>query len=139
MDSRRGDAAAASQPHKLEDAGSNPAPAILCRKKTIGQSPSGKAQGFGPCIRWFDPSLPRQETCMKKNKWKLVKYKGDISIYAKCKCGFRYACSHSKKNEDGTWSFEQIVDNLYPYCPICGSRKTKTSKNVKPMDSFSWE
>lgn len=63
--------------------------------------------------------------------WEVIKYSGDIAIYARCKCGFEYRCSHGKREEDGTWSLEQVIDNVYPYCPWCGARKKKY--NIKPI------
>ena len=57
------------------------------------------------------------------HSWETRKYIGDIAIYANCKCGFEYACSSSKRNKDGSWSFEQEITNLYYYCPNCGAHK----------------
>lgn len=55
--------------------------------------------------------------------WKLIKFKEDIAIYAKCKCGYFYACSQSARNEDGSPSFKQIPTYFHRYCPNCGARK----------------
>ena len=41
---------------------------------------------------------------MKRGKdhvWELVKYIGDLAIYAKCKCGYHYNCSVSYRNKSG--------------------------------------
>lgn len=58
------------------------------------------------------------------HSWEIRKYFGDIALYARCKCGFEYACSSSKRNEeDGSWSFKQEITKLYYYCPNCGARK----------------
>ena len=57
------------------------------------------------------------------HSWETRKYIGDVAIYAHCKCGFEYACSSSKRNEDGSWSLEQEITTLYYYCPICGAHK----------------
>lgn len=71
--------------------------------------------------------------------WQLVRYPADIAIYAECRCGFKYACSHSKRNGDGSWSVEQEVDYLYPYCPICGARKKWQSKDIRKEDKHYHE
>ena len=44
---------------------------------------------------------------MKKGRridhaWNIRKYKGDLALYAHCSCGFQYACSSNKRNEDGS-------------------------------------
>lgn len=57
------------------------------------------------------------------HSWEVREYLGDIAWYARCKCGFEYACSKSKRNNDGTWSVEQEIDWLAHYCPNCGARK----------------
>ena len=71
--------------------------------------------------------------------WQLIKYGGDLAIYVECKCGFSYACSDSKRNEDGSWSFEQEVNYLYPYCPYCGARKKWQSKEIERRDGVIWQ
>ena len=75
------------------------------------------------------------------HNWEIVKYKGDIALYAKCRCGYHYCCSSSLKNEDGTWSMKQIVDDrkIFPYCPICGARKKTYSHDIKKFDKYSFE
>lgn len=73
------------------------------------------------------------------HSWRIVKYNGDISLYALCKCGFRYSCSSSERNDDGTWSAEQEITKIYPYCPMCGARKKTYSTDVTRLDKFSWE
>ena len=65
--------------------------------------------------------------------WQLVKYKGSVTIYAKCSCGFRYECYERIGNE------VLIPEKLYRYCPWCGSRKTKYTATVKNIDEFPWE
>ena len=67
----------------------------------------------------------------KDHVWKFYKYKGDMAIYAQCSCGFKYGCNKS---------FEQkyILDKLYPYCPYCGSRKTRYSKEIIKKDCYPW-
>ena len=80
---------------------------------------------------------------MKKRKgrnidhtWEFVRYNGDIAYYARCKCGFRYSCN---KNKSNSISVEPAPDKLYPYCPICGARKTRYIEEVRNIDKFSWE
>lgn len=65
------------------------------------------------------------------HKWNLVKYDGDIAIYAECKCGHYYCCSKELRNEDGSWSFKQIPTIFYPYCPCCGARKKNHSVEIE--------
>lgn len=74
------------------------------------------------------------------HSWKIVKYKGDIALYAKCKCGFRYACSESERNKDGTFSVKQKVSKIYPYCPVCGARKKfYDDTNITHIDRYPFE
>ena len=55
--------------------------------------------------------------------WEIVKYRCDLALYARCNCGYQYACSRSKRNEDGSCSFEQYIAITHLYCPKCGARK----------------
>lgn len=74
----------------------------------------------------------------KKHKsWKFVKYKGDIAIYAKCKCGFSYPCY----NNDPIGSFNIVPDinQLYPFCPICGSKKKIYIEGVESLPYYRCE
>ena len=73
--------------------------------------------------------------------WEIRKYKGDISLYAHCKCGFKYPCSHNTIGEDGTPSLKQEVEArwLFQYCPHCGARKKRYTDSVKKVDRFRWE
>ena len=74
------------------------------------------------------------------HEWKLVKYIGDIAIYAECKCGYHYACSKELRNEDGSWSFKQIPTIFYPYCPCCGACKKRHSAEIEKLNiEFPWE
>ena len=57
------------------------------------------------------------------HSWQVRKYYGNAAFYAHCKCGYEYCCSSSKRNEDGTLSFKQIITKIYLYCPYCGARK----------------
>ena len=72
------------------------------------------------------------------HKWNLVKYKGDIAIYAECKCGHYYNCSRDKRTEDGAWSVHVIPTIFYPYCPCCGARKKIHSAEIekRPMEEL---
>ena len=65
--------------------------------------------------------------------WQIIKYKGDIALYAKCKCGFYYHCSRCKQN-----SFEQEITYLYRYCPHCGARKKWMTDTIK-LDKSQFE
>ena len=73
--------------------------------------------------------------------WEIRKYNDDIALYAYCKCGFVYACSSSKRKEDGSWSMEQYIDSnkLYNYCPNCGAHKKYYTSEIKEIDKFLWE
>lgn len=67
----------------------------------------------------------------KDHVWQLVKFKGDIAIYAKCSCGYRYLCKNPM-NTNAAYLF-------YNYCPYCGSRKTRYIPTIKKIEKFSWE
>ena len=74
--------------------------------------------------------------------WQIVKFTGDIALYAKCKCGFNYCCSTTGRDENGYWIFaKQIIDpyKIYPYCPLCGARKKYYNDDIKKIDRFRWE
>lgn len=58
--------------------------------------------------------------------WCLVKYTGNIAIYARCSCGYEYCCSRNKSPAD----FEQEIKVVYRYCPMCGARKKWISKEI---------
>ena len=76
----------------------------------------------------------------KDHCWQLVKYKVDIAIYAKCKCGYHYCCSEADRDEDGTLlPFKQIPTRFYPYCPICGARKKTYTTEITDIDKYSCE
>jgi len=70
------------------------------------------------------------------HNWETRKYRGDMAIYAHCHCGFEYCCSSSKRNDDGSWSFMQIITKLYRYCPNCGARKKTYNLEPTRYDSF---
>ena len=71
--------------------------------------------------------------------WDIRKYKGDIAFYAHCSCGFQYACSSSKRNEDGTCNFQQEITKMYNYCPNCGAHKKYYNAVERKIDKFPWE
>ncbi len=73
--------------------------------------------------------------------WEIRRYKGDIALYAHCKCGFNYCCSSNKRNEDGSWSFEQYINlnKIFHYCPNCGAHKKWYSNEIKKINKFQWE
>lgn len=70
----------------------------------------------------------------KDHIWRIFKYKGDIALYAHCNCGFKYSCS---KNVS-IGKLEQVIapHSLFPYCPNCGSRKTKYIPEVIKKDYY---
>lgn len=70
--------------------------------------------------------------------WNFVKYKGDAAVYAKCSCGFRYSCGKSRDNEHPL-PIEPDLNKLYPYCPLCGARKTKYNPEMVRIDKYMWE
>ena len=75
----------------------------------------------------------------KDSRWKVCKYKGDLALYARCKCGFYYACSSSIREENGSWSFKQYISKIYPYCPNCGARKKwYNTEPIKMEKEFPW-
>jgi hypothetical protein len=53
-------------------------------------------------------------------KWKIIKHPPDSARYAKCSCGFEYACDISLRPIK---TIDDIV--VYNYCPNCGKRKTE--------------
>lgn len=69
--------------------------------------------------------------------WETVRYRGDVEIYAICKCGFFYGVSLDER-EDGVWVFPRRLDErkLYRYCPWCGARKTRYTLEVRKIDKF---
>lgn len=73
------------------------------------------------------------------HNWQIVKYKGDIALYAKCKCGFHYCCSSAIRNIDGSWSIKQKITKIYPYCPYCGARKKTYNNEINKINKFPWE
>ena len=69
--------------------------------------------------------------------WQMVRYNGDIAIYALCRCGFHYPASHSARNADGTWSAKQEINGcLYRYCPLCGARKKLRTQDILRLDDY---
>ena len=68
--------------------------------------------------------------------WQFVKYIGDIAPYARCSCGFHYPCY---KNEVNVFPHLPDPERLYPYCPICGSRKTRYIPDIVNIDKYPWE
>ncbi len=73
----------------------------------------------------------------KDHVWQFVKYKIDTAIYARCSCGFHYACD--TVNPHIPMRTEPNINGLYKYCPNCGSRKTKYTDGVKNIDKFPWD
>ena len=75
------------------------------------------------------------------NTWEVRKYKGDIALYAHCKCGFDYCCSSNERNEDGSWSVKQYVNpyKLFHYCPNCGAHKKWYTEEVRMINKFIYQ
>ena len=70
----------------------------------------------------------------KDKWWKVYKYAGDGAYYARCKCGWYYACGSilSEERDPDKWK-------MYSYCPRCGARKKLY--NIEPIKSdkeFPW-
>ena len=80
--------------------------------------------------------MPKRGT---DHTWQLIKYIGDIGIYAKCKCGHHYCCSTSPRTEDGSWSIDHVPTIFYPYCPMCGARKKWRTNDIKKIDKYWFE
>lgn len=55
--------------------------------------------------------------------WQFVKYKGNGAFYAKCSCGFHYACFRHEPPD--TLHIVPDPEKLHNYCPHCGARKTR--------------
>ena len=76
----------------------------------------------------------------KDHTWQLVKYKVDLAIYAKCKCGFHYCCSTDSINEDGSRNpAKQEPTRFYRYCPVCGARKKYYTTDITKIDKYECE
>ena len=73
------------------------------------------------------------------HEWRVIKYKGDLAVYAKCKCGFEYNCGRSKRTEGGLLSIKQFPTVMYPYCPYCGARKKRYNEEPQKADKYQWE
>lgn len=71
--------------------------------------------------------------------WRIVKFKGDVTLYAKCKCGYYYPCSKSKRLEDGSWSAQQEIVFIHNYCPECGAKKKWWDETILRLDRYRWE
>ena len=81
--------------------------------------------------------MPKRGT---DHTWQLVKYNGDICIYAKCKCGHHYCCSDAARMEDGSLNpCHQEITILYPYCPMCGAKKKRYTDDIKKIDKYWFE
>lgn len=73
------------------------------------------------------------------HNWEIRRYKGDTAWYAHCKCGYQYACSQRKRNNDGTLSFENEIGWLGNYCPNCGARKKWYNEIPIKMEKWIYE
>ena len=72
------------------------------------------------------------------HSWEIRKYKYDMALYAHCRCGFQYACSHNKRTENG-FILEQEISSLYNYCPNCGAHKKWYNEEPRKMDIEVWQ
>ena len=72
----------------------------------------------------------------KDHKWRFVKYKGNLAIYAHCSCGFEYDCS--KNESDKGFKIVIAPEKLYNYCLICGSKKTHYEEEIKVVDLIEY-
>lgn len=70
----------------------------------------------------------------KDSHWETRRYKGDMAIYAHCKCGFEYCCSSNA----GPEQFKQIITYIYHYCPNCGSHKKTYNEEPILMGDYRW-
>ena len=68
--------------------------------------------------------------------WKILRFKGDMGYYAKCKCEFIQ--NGITTNQPGTAIFEFAPGKLYRYCPSCGAKK-KWFTDVERVDKEMWE
>lgn len=75
----------------------------------------------------------------KDHIWKFCKYKGDAAIYAKCSCGFHYSGACCTNISEKGLRVVIVPEGLYPYCPFCGSRKTRYINEIEYMDKYMWE
>lgn len=48
-------------------------------------------------------------------KWTVIRYAYDYALYAKCDCGFEYACGR-----EDFYSGQFGLEKTYNYCPECG-------------------
>lgn len=80
----------------------------------------------------------KKNTRGKDPWWRIVKYQGDVAYYARCKCGFHYGCYDVNYAEERPLVTID-TDRLYPYCPICGSKKKWYDDDVKQLDMAPWE
>ena len=71
--------------------------------------------------------------------WRVIKYKGDMAIYARCKCGFEYNCGTREHLDDGTLGFSQVPTFFYRYCPNCGAKKKWRTEYIKKIGKYRWE
>ena len=70
------------------------------------------------------------------HQWKFYKYKGDAAYYARCKCGFEYACY--KNTKPSGFPIVPAPEKLYYYCPHCGAKKTRYCAEPVYIDDARW-
>ena len=81
-------------------------------------------------------SKRRKQGRLKDHNWSFIKYKGDTAIYARCSCGFEYACCNA--SAEGGYHVTPAPEKLYPYCPYCGSKKKWYTDEVKKINKYPW-
>ena len=65
--------------------------------------------------------------------WEQIRYKADMGLYVRCKCGFRYCVGNAIQIESEKNIF------TYNYCPFCGARKKWITESIRFIDKFSFE
>ena len=72
------------------------------------------------------------------HKWEIIRYKGNMALYARCKCGFEYRCSRTEfiESVDGSKSSKEHIAIIYPYCHCCGAKKEFYNAEPEKLDGF---
>lgn len=72
--------------------------------------------------------------------WKLIKYNGDVAIYARCSCKYHYCCSISGKDPSGNYNPAiQVPTIFHNYCPNCGARKKWHTDEIEKSNKYEFE
>jgi hypothetical protein len=67
--------------------------------------------------------------CETLDRWEIVHHKGDLALYARCKCGYEYNASIFNREK-----MECEVHSLHAFCPACGSKKDCEIASYKQED-----